>query len=78
VRRKPRRYVDLRARESSFINAVVDLGTERSAAAINRFARTAKLALRKIYGMDLRALAFGALEEATRVLSSQPRPKTTA
>ena len=51
---------------------MIDLGTERSVAAINRFGRTAKLALRKIYGMDSRALAFGALEEATNVLSNSP------
>jgi hypothetical protein len=70
VQRKPRKYIDLLARESMFINAVIDLGTDRSVASINRFGRTAKLALRRIYGMDTRALAFGALEEATNVLLS--------
>ena len=78
VRKKPRTYVDLIARESMFINAVIELGTARSAAAINRFGQTAKLALRKVYGMDLRALAFGALAEATSALSTPGLPNAPA
>jgi hypothetical protein len=68
VRKKPLAYINLLARESMFINAVIDLGTARSASAINRFSRTANLGLRKIYGMDLRRFALPCLEEATRVL----------
>ncbi|HLH42879.1 MAG TPA: hypothetical protein VKV74_07830, partial [Bryobacteraceae bacterium] len=34
VRKRPRRYVDLLAKESAFINAVIDLGTQRSIAAV--------------------------------------------
>jgi hypothetical protein len=71
VRKKPRRYVDLFAREWLFINGVIDLGTERSVAAVNRFARTSSLALRKIQGMDLRHLALACLDEVTWVLRSR-------
>jgi hypothetical protein len=73
VRKKPRRYVDLLAREALFINALVDLGTERSVAAVNRFARTASLALRKISRMDVRHLALDCLDETTRLLAEQRR-----
>jgi hypothetical protein len=68
IRKKPRRYVELLARESAFINALIDLGTERSAASVARFARTANQSFRNVCGMDLRRLALTALEEATRVL----------
>jgi hypothetical protein len=70
VRNRPRRYVDLLARESLFINGLIDLGTERSVAAVIRFARTANLALRKIHGMDVRHMALACLDEATRILRS--------
>jgi hypothetical protein len=70
VRNRPRSYVDLLARESLFINGLIDLGTERSVAAVIRFARTANLALRKVHGMDVRHLALACLDEATRILKS--------
>ena len=55
--------------ESAVINAAIDLGTERSIEAANRFGKTVHLNLRKVCGMDLQGLGVGALEEATRVLS---------
>jgi hypothetical protein len=69
VKKKPKAYVDLLMAESAVINAVIDLGTERSVEAANRFGKTVHLNLRKIYGMDLQSLGVGTLEEATRVLS---------
>ena len=69
VKKKPKPYVDLLMAESAVINAAIDLGTERSVEAANRFAKTVHLNLRKIYGMDLQRLGAGALEEATRVLA---------
>lgn len=71
VRKKPKPFVALLSAESAVINALIDLGTERNAASINRFARTCSRALRNVHGMDLTALAVPALEEATRVLVSQ-------
>lgn len=71
VRRRPRHFVSLLAAESTVINALVDLGAERSVASINRFAKRANRALRNVYGMDLRMLAVRMLEEATRVLRTQ-------
>lgn len=68
VRKKPGAYVDLLAKESAFINAVIDLGTQRSVAAVSRFARMANRSLRGVCGMDLRKLGLAALEEATQVL----------
>lgn len=69
VKTKPKAYVDLLMAESAVINAAIDLGTERSVEAANRFDKTVHLNLRKVCGMDLQSLGIGALEEATRVLS---------
>jgi hypothetical protein len=69
VKKKPKPYVDLLMAESAVINAVIDLGTERSVEAANRFGKTVHLNLRKLYGMDLQRLGVGALAEATRALS---------
>jgi hypothetical protein len=69
VQKKPRPYVELLMAEAALINAVIDLGTERSVQAANRFAACVNLNLRKKCGMDLRALGTGVLEEATRVLN---------
>jgi hypothetical protein len=69
VRKKPREYVELLAAESAVIDAVIDLGTERSAAAVNRFARSLGQNLRNVRGMDVRGLGTGLLEEATRALT---------
>ncbi len=74
VRKKPKQFVALLAAESALINALIGLGTERSAAAVNRFAKTANRALRNVYGMDLRKLGISVLHETTRVLQTQQRP----
>ena len=47
---------------------MIDLGTARSVGAVNRFARAASLALRKMHRMDLRHLALACLDETTRNL----------
>jgi hypothetical protein len=69
VKKQPKAYVDLLMAESAVINAAIDLGTERSVEAANRFGKTVHLNLRKVYGMDLQSLGAGTLEEATRALS---------
>ena len=71
VRKRPRHFVGLLAAESAVINALIDMGAERSVASINRFAKRASRSLRNVYGMDLRILAVRMLEEATRVLRAQ-------
>ena len=68
VQKKPRPYVELLMAEATLINAVIDLGTERSVQAANRFGVCVNLNLRKIGGIDLRWLGMGVLEETTRVL----------
>ena len=55
VKKKPKPYVDLLMAESAVINAAIDLGTERSVEAANRFGKAVHLNLRKIYGMDLQS-----------------------
>jgi hypothetical protein len=71
VRKRPRHFVALLAAESAVINALINMGSERNVAAINRFAKRANRSLRSVYGMDLRKLAVRMLEEATRVLRTQ-------
>ena len=50
------------------LSAVIDFGTTGGMQAVKPFAKSANLALRNMYGEDLRPLAFKALEEATRAL----------
>jgi hypothetical protein len=70
VRRKPRRLVELLARECTFINALIDLGSNRTAEGVNHFAKAAGLSLRNMYGMDLRGVGLRALHLTTEILSS--------
>ena len=72
TRRKPRLLAALLSAESMLIEAVIDLGTERSVATVNRLARTANRILRNVMGMDLRRLAAPSLEEATEALTHPP------
>jgi hypothetical protein len=74
VRKKPRRFVALLAAESALINALIGLGSERSTAAVNHFAKIANWKLRNVYGMDLRGLGVRVLHETTRVLQAQQMP----
>jgi hypothetical protein len=69
ARRKPRRLTQLLAAEAEIIQAVIQLGTERSPAAVNRSARTINAALRNVQGLDLRNLGVAVLQEATRALT---------
>lgn len=69
VRRKPKAYASLLAREAAVINAVIDLGTQPKVANVNRSAKIVNLQLRKFHGEDMRALGCGVFEEATRALA---------
>lgn len=68
VQKKPRQFLGLLGDEAAVVNAVIDLGTAHRMQAVKPFAKWATVALRNIYGMDLRSLAFDALAEATRTL----------
>ena len=72
VQHRPRAYASLLVRESSIINAVVDLGTRRDAETIHRSARIINRALRNVHFQDLRRLGPDLLEEARRVLALRP------
>jgi hypothetical protein len=76
VRKRPKRLVELLADEATLINAVIDLGTERSVGAVNRCSKAVNAALRNVYGVDMRILGVRALEEATRVLAEEQTSST--
>jgi hypothetical protein len=69
VRARPRAFIELLAAERRLIDAVVDLGANRTASGVNRFARSASQALRNVYGMDLRELGLRALHLTTEILA---------
>lgn len=69
VRRKPRRFLDLLMREAEVVNAIVDLGTERTALSVHSCSRRISLVLRCVHGMDLRKLGPTLLETATQALT---------
>ena len=71
VQKRPRQFVGLLGDEAAVVSAVIDFGTARRMQAVKPFAKSASLALRNMYGEDLRPLAFRALEEATRALESK-------
>lgn len=68
VQKRPRPLIGLLGDEAVVVNAVIDLGTSNKMQAVKPFARSASLAMRSMYGQDLRSLAFRALEEATLTL----------
>jgi hypothetical protein len=72
VQRKPRPLLGLLGDEAAVVNALVGLGSGREMRAVKPFARSAGIALRTMYGEDLRPLAFRLLEEATRTLERFP------
>jgi hypothetical protein len=77
VRNKPKPFLELLGDESAFINALVDLSLDRTAAGVHSFSKSANRALRRVHGtgsegMDLRPLGVRALELATEILSAPP------
>ncbi len=68
VRKKPRMFIELLAAESAFIDALVELGLNRTHAAVHHFTKIANQCLRNVCGMDLRYLGLRALEETSKVL----------
>ena len=73
VQRKPRPLLSLLGDEAAVVNALVGLGSGRKMQAVKPFARSANMALRTMYGEDLRPLALRLLEEATRTLEIKVR-----
>jgi len=70
VQKKPRPLLGLLGDEAAVVNALVDLGSGGKMRAVKPFARSAGMALRSMYGEDLRPLAFRVLEETTRTLET--------
>jgi len=70
VRAKPKLFLALLRAESAFINALMELRLDCTAAGVHSFSKTANQALRRVHGMDLRPLGVRALELATAVLAS--------
>ena len=73
VRKRPKPFLALLGAESAFINALMELSLDRTAAGVHSFSKVANHSLRKVYGMDLRPLGVRAMELATTVLSSVGR-----
>jgi hypothetical protein len=71
VLRKPRPLLSLLGDEAAVVNALVDLGSGRKMQAVKPFARSVGMALRTMYGEDLRPLALRLMEEATRTLETK-------
>jgi len=71
VQKNPRPLLTLLGDEAVVVNAVVSLGTARKMQAVKPFARSACLALRGMFGQDLRPLALRLLEEATLTLEAK-------
>jgi len=76
VQKRPRQFVGLLGDEAAVVSAVIDFGNAGGMQAVKPFAKSANLALRNMYGEDLRPLAFKALEEATRTLGEIGRAVT--
>ncbi len=70
VRAKPKLFLALLRAESAFINALMELRLDCTAAGVHSFSKTANQALRKVHGMDLRPMGVRALELATAVLAA--------
>ena len=77
VKKKPKPYVDLLMAESAVINAAIDLGTERSIEAANRFAQDGPSESAEGVRDGFAEPGSGALEEATRALSQSRRAAAT-
>lgn len=73
VKKRNQRLIALLACEAKVIDAVIDLGTARDAAAVERFERIANAALRNVAGVDCRELILRVIEESSRVLKEQHR-----
>lgn len=69
VCRKPARLMGLLGDEGMVINAIIQLGARGNLNGVKPFARLASLALRSIFGVDMRPLAISALEQATKLLA---------
>ena len=68
VQKRPRPLLALLGDEAALVDAFVGLGSGRKMQAVKPFARSAAMALRTMYGEDLRPLALQLLDEATRTL----------
>ena len=73
VKKRPRPFIRLIAREAKLVEAVIDLGTRRGKNAALRFQRIAENTLLNFHGVDMTELIPVLLEEATRVLAEGRR-----
>ncbi|HXP86147.1 MAG TPA: hypothetical protein VN841_15590 [Bryobacteraceae bacterium] len=72
VRRKPRRLLDLLMREAEIVNAVIEMGADRSHLAVYSCARKINTVLRCVQGVDMRTIGVELLEAATSALTQSP------
>jgi hypothetical protein len=69
VRRKPRRMLELLMREAEIVDAVIEMGTDRSHLAVHSCARKINTVLRCVEGVDMRAIGVEVLDAATKALA---------
>ena len=69
VRQKPRRLLDLLAREAALIDGLIGLGAARSMNAVKPYVRTTHTSLRQMQGQDMRALGLRVIDRATESLA---------
>jgi hypothetical protein len=68
VKRRPKPFLFLVAREARLIDAVIGFGTSRDGAAARRLVRAGNSVLRNVQGVDMRELLPRVLHETTIVL----------
>jgi hypothetical protein len=68
VKRRPKPFLFLIAREARLIDAVIGFGTSRDGAAARRLVRAGNSVLRNVQGVDMRELLAHVLHETTVVL----------
>ena len=71
VAERPRPFIEMVAQESAIINALIGMGTSQNMFAVKPFAKTARMSLRRMAGMDMRTLTQRVLDEATAILAAE-------
>jgi hypothetical protein len=72
IRKKPRRFLDLLMREAQIVNAVIEMGTDRTVPGVHNCARKINTVLRRVQGVDMRRVGVTLLEAATEALTQSP------
>jgi len=75
IRKKPRRLLDLLMREAEIVNAVIEMGTDRTIHGVHSCARKINTVLRRVQGVDMRRVGVTLLEAADDALTQSPESR---